>query len=55
MRYLECDKMNCVEYSNCRSFITRDEKIEMLKEYQKQLELETKGVKERIQELEKDN
>ena len=36
-----------------RSFLTREEKIEMLKEYASDLESETKGVKERIKELEK--
>ena len=36
-----------------RSFLTKEEKIEMLKEYASDLELETKGVKERIKELEK--
>ena len=36
-----------------RSFLTREEKIEMLKEYASDLELESKGVKERIKELEK--
>ena len=36
-----------------RSFLTREEKIEMLKEYASDLELEAKGVKERIKELEK--
>ncbi|MDE1798130.1 MAG: DUF5320 domain-containing protein [Candidatus Micrarchaeota archaeon] len=48
--------MNC-GYAPCgaRSFLTREEKIEMLKEYQESLELEAKGVKERIAELEKDN
>ena len=39
--------------SGMRSFLTRDEKIEMLKEYQDSLENELKGVKERLKELEK--
>jgi hypothetical protein len=49
--------MNCASYGSCgsRSFLTREEKIEMLKEYQQSLELEAKGVKERIEQLEKDN
>ena len=38
-----------------RSFLTKDEKIEMLKEYKDSLEKETKGVQERIRELEKNN
>ena len=36
-----------------RSFWTREEKIEWMKEYQEALEKEMKGVKERIKELEK--
>ena len=35
-----------------RSFYTKEEKAEMLKEYEGQLENELKGVKERIRELE---
>ena len=36
-----------------RSFLTREEKVELLKEYATDLELEARGVKERIAELEK--
>jgi len=36
-----------------RSFFTKEEQLEMLKEYKKNLEEETKGVAERIKELEK--
>ncbi|HIH10306.1 MAG TPA: DUF5320 domain-containing protein [Candidatus Diapherotrites archaeon] len=36
-----------------RSYLTKDEKIEMLKEYQDNLEKEAKGVAERIKELAK--
>jgi hypothetical protein len=36
-----------------RNFLTKEEKIEMLKEYQEQLEHETQGVKERIKDLQK--
>jgi len=39
--------------STCRSFLTKDEKVEKLKEYQEAIEKEAQGVKERIQELEK--
>lgn len=35
-----------------RSFLTREEKIEMLTEYKEQLEKETAGIAERIKELE---
>jgi hypothetical protein len=34
-----------------RGFLTQKEKIEMLEEYKKNLELEAKGVAERIKEL----
>ena len=36
-----------------RSFYTKDEKLDMLKEYKESLENEAKGVGERIKELEK--
>jgi prefoldin subunit 5 len=36
-----------------RSFMTKEEKIEMLKEYKEELEKEAQGVKERIEELQK--
>ena len=36
-----------------RNFLTKDEKIEMLKEYKDSLNKEAKGVGERINELEK--
>lgn len=35
-----------------RGFLTREEKVEVLKEYQKNLEKEVQGVSERIKELE---
>ena len=40
---------------NCgtRSFLTKEEKLEILKEYKESLENEGKGVSERIKELEK--
>ena len=36
-----------------RGFPTKEEKLEMLKEYKESLEKETKGVAERIKDLEK--
>ncbi len=36
-----------------RGFLTAEEKIEMLKEYKEQLELESKGVGEKIKQLQK--
>ncbi len=46
MRY-EC----CPEYG--RTFLTRDEKVEKLKEYKDWLDSESKGVEEAIQDLKK--
>ncbi len=37
-----------------RGFLTKEEKIEMLEEYKKDLESEAKGVMERIAELRKE-
>ena len=36
-----------------RNFFTKEEKIDMLKDYKEQLEKEAQGVTERIKELEK--
>jgi hypothetical protein len=48
------DNCGCYNTSSSgRGFLTRTEKIEMLKEYKEQLESETKGVSERIKELQK--
>ena len=44
---------NC-ECGSARSFFTKEEKIESLKEYQDSLEKEAKGVAERIKQLQKD-
>jgi methyltransferase-like protein len=41
-------------YNGMRSFLTREERIEILKEYKENLENEAKGVSERIKELEKE-
>lgn len=48
--------MNC-GYGYCtpgRSFLTKEEKIEMLQEYKEGLDNESKGVAERIKEIEKE-
>ncbi len=42
-------------HGGMRSFLTKEEKIDMLKEYKENLEKEMQGVKERISELEKKN
>jgi len=47
--------MNGCECQTGRHFITKEEKIEWLKEYKESLEKEAKGVSERIKELEKHN
>ncbi len=41
--------------SKMRGFLTKGEKIEILKEYKENLEKEAKGVEERIKELQKHN
>ncbi len=45
------------EYGCCepRFFLTKEEKVEMLKEYKDSLEKEIQGVAERIKELQKNN
>jgi len=43
----------CYDSGNMRSFFTKEERIQMLKEYKESLEKETEGVSERIKELEK--
>ncbi len=47
--------MNCGPCGSTRGFLTKEEKVGMLKEYKEELEKEAKGVGERIQELEKNN
>ncbi len=52
--------MNCYgcyvgyEKSISRSFLTKEEKIEMLEEYKNSLEKELEGINERIKELGKE-
>lgn len=44
----------CEGYGNgMRNFLTKEERIELLKQYKESLEKETKGVTERIKDLEK--
>ncbi len=45
--------MDCGCVTQERSFLTKEEKIEMLKEYKDSLDKEARGVAERIKELEK--
>ena len=40
------------DYGKVRSFLTREEKVSMLKEYKDDLDREVQGVTERIKELE---
>lgn len=46
--------MNCNTGSCGRNFLTKEEKLEMLKEYEENLAQELKGVKERMKELAKE-
>jgi hypothetical protein len=39
-------------YQRARSFLTREERIALLKEYQNELDKEKQGVSERIKEIE---
>ena len=45
-----CGKYSCSD-SGMRQFLTKEEKIEMLKEYQETLQKELRGITERIEEL----
>ena len=47
-------KMEMQGCCGTRSFFTKEEKAEMLKEYKESLEKEAKGVGERIKQLEKE-
>ena len=38
-----------------RNFLTKEEKVEMLREYKEHLDKESKGISERIKEIEKNN
>lgn len=42
-----------VSVSKARSFLTKDERITLLKEYKNDLEKEAQGVSEKIKDLEK--
>jgi hypothetical protein len=44
--------VNAVGVQKSRSFLTREEKVDLLKEYKNDLEKEVKGVSEKINELE---
>jgi hypothetical protein len=43
----------CYDTSSHRHFLTKDEKIENLKNYKKELEKEIKGVEEKIHDMTK--
>ncbi|MEK6919017.1 MAG: hypothetical protein AABW73_03175 [Nanoarchaeota archaeon] len=47
-----CYGSSCGSFPIGRNFLTRDEKIEMLREYKKSLDQESKGIAERISQLE---
>jgi len=45
----------CGNISEMRSFLTKEEKVEILQGYKKSLEQEVKGIEERIKDLQKNN
>ena len=45
----------CEYANNMRNFLTREEKIEILTAYKKNLEQEARAVDERIKDLQKNN
>jgi hypothetical protein len=51
VKYMGCG-YSINSYQGARGFLARQEKVEILKEYQKDLEKEAQGVSERIKELE---
>lgn len=57
MEVIKMERHGCCGSSgSCgpRHFLTKEEKIDLLKEHKKELEKEAKGVGERVAELEKD-
>jgi len=50
---MECHGMMYSGGHGCRSFLTKDEKIDILNDYKEYLEKEAKGVTERIEQLKK--
>ena len=53
-RYYGGEKMQGYGCCGERSFFTKEEKIDMLKDYKESLEKEAKGVAEKIKQLEKE-
>jgi hypothetical protein len=50
--YGHCGTSNCgIDFQRARSFLTKEERVALLKEYKDELEKETRGVVERIKEL----
>jgi hypothetical protein len=47
-----CGSSRGIDVGRARSFLTREEKVSMLKEYKNDLEKEIQGVTERIKTLE---
>ena len=51
--YGYCGSGTCgTDFQKVRSFLTKEERVALLKEYKDDLEKETKGVTERIKKLE---
>ena len=53
--YMDAGVKMCNCGAGMREFLTKEEKVEILKEYKKNLESEAKGVEEKIKELQKHN
>jgi hypothetical protein len=53
--YGYCGTGSCgTDFQKARNFLTKEERVALLREYKDDLEKETKGVTERIKELEAD-
>jgi hypothetical protein len=52
MTYGSCGCSSGIDIRKARSFLTREEKVSMLKEYKDDLEKEVQGITEKIKELE---
>jgi hypothetical protein len=53
--YGYCGAGSCsTDFQKARSFLTKEERVALLKEYKDDLEKETKGVTERIKDFEAD-
>jgi len=49
----DCCGGSCGSEMSSRQFLTKEEKVEMLREYKETLEKEVRGITERIKDLER--